>query len=136
LAQADEEALAQVESVGPIVASMVVAYFQNKANQLLLTRLCAYGVIASEDVAQVEQTGRLSGQYYVITGKFARSRTVLKTELEALGAVVLDTVTKKTTAVIVGQKAGSKLEKAKQLGVQQLDEVAVARLLAQSDLSE
>lgn len=116
LAGADPEDLAEVDSIGPVVAGFIHVYFQDEKNRELLEALSRHGVIAEESEAVVK-TGVLSGQSYVITGKFPKSRSVLKELLESLGADVGDTVTKKTTALIVGEKAGSKTAKAEKLGV-------------------
>ena len=73
----------------------------------------------------------LAGKTYVITGTLSRPREAIKADLESLGAKVSNSVSKKTTALIAGTEAGSKLEKAESLGVLVLDELALLALLAE-----
>ena len=115
LALAEQDELAQIDSIGPVMAEFIQAYFQDERHIDILKRLTAHGVIA---VAAPKKTeGVLSGQVYVITGKFNQPRSALKELLESLGAEVNDSVTKTTTALIVGDKAGSKVAKADKLGI-------------------
>ena len=114
LAAARPEELAAVEGVGPIMAEFISHYFDDPAHVEQCRSLDHLGVIAAPSV-QVE--GVLSGQRYVITGKFTKTREEIKAILEALGAEVGDSVSKKTTALIVGEAAGSKLKKAQALDV-------------------
>jgi DNA ligase (NAD+) len=114
LAAAEPLELAAVEGVGPIMAEFISHYFDDPAHVEQCRSLDRLGVIAAPSM-QVE--GVLSGQRYVITGKFPKTREEIKAILEALGAQVGDSVSKKTTALIVGEAAGSKLKKAQALDV-------------------
>lgn len=115
LAQASPGELSQVEGVGPIVAESIHQYFANSDHIGILEFLEGQGVISNKTKGKKE--GPLTGQVYVITGKFNTSRSKLKDLLEDLGADIADGVTQKTTAVIVGDKPGSKVTKAQALEV-------------------
>ena len=117
LQSATMEALQQVPEVGPIVASHIHAFFDSPLNQDLLNALLNAGIHwPVKEMSTATQT--LAGKTYVITGSFdGMSRDDIKEKLEAKGAKVSSSVSKKTTALIVGEKAGSKLAKAESLGV-------------------
>ena len=128
------EDLEAIDSIGPIMARFVVDFVQNEVNQKLVERLEALGVIAP--YVEVVQEGVLSGQVFVITGKFAYSRQAIKTVLESMGAQVSDSVSKQVTSLLVGEKAGSKVQKAQKLDIPclTLDDVPqLQALLSQSE---
>lgn len=130
LMQADEEALQQVPDVGPIVARHVVSFFRQPHNREVIDKLLAAGIEweAIEVTPAVEQP--LAGHTYVLTGTLeSMTRDEAKTRLMALGARVSGSVSKKTTAVIAGAEAGSKLAKAEALGVKILNEEDLKALL-------
>jgi DNA ligase (NAD+) len=130
LMAAGQEKLEEVEGIGPDRAELVAEWFAEEDNQRLVGELRSLGLCfdAGEEERPVE--GRLTGGTYVITGTLAGySREGAKAALEALGAKVANSVSKKTTAVIVGEGPGSKLEKAQTLGVAILDEAAFEKLL-------
>jgi DNA ligase (NAD+) len=127
LRKASVEDIEAVVGVGPIVAASVRVYLDEPVNQQLLSRLESAGVRMDSDrvevTATVEQT--LSGQIFVITGTLASmSRQEAELEIEARGGKVTGSVSKKTSAVVVGADPGSKLAKAWSLGVDVLDEQA------------
>lgn len=128
--QADEESLKKVNDVGPIVASHVVHFFQQDHNNDIIDALFSRGV---NPILPVEISGDelpLTGNTYVITGTLNQmGRDEAKSQLEALGAKVSTSVSKSTTALIAGTKAGSKLTKAKGLNINVLDEKALIKLL-------
>jgi DNA ligase (NAD+) len=126
--QADEAALQIVPDVGPIVASHVAAFFRQPHNREVIEKLQRAGVCWEEGAAEAAQQP-LAGLTFVLTGSLSRSRDEIKEELQALGAKVAGSVSKKTHYVVAGEAAGSKLEKAHQLGVEVLDEAGLARLL-------
>jgi DNA ligase (NAD+) len=130
LAAAGEEQLQQVPDVGPVVASHVAAFFRQPHNREVIDRLAAAGVHweESEPAAVTEQP--LTGKTFVLTGALGRPRDDVKAELISLGAKVTGGVSKKTDYVVVGEEPGSKLAKARDLGVEVLDEDALAQLLA------
>jgi DNA ligase (NAD+) len=133
LMQADEEELQTVPDVGPIVAGHIQAFFQQAHNLEIIEKLQQAG-IHWEDVdvvATSEVDLPFAGNTYVITGKFNdHSRNDIKAQLEAKGAKVAGSVSSKTTALIAGEKAGSKLSKAEELGVLVLTENDLASLLS------
>ncbi|MCL4114697.1 UNVERIFIED_CONTAM: hypothetical protein GTU68_053576 [Idotea baltica] len=131
LKQADEESLQQVNDVGPIVASHVVNFFHEAHNNDIIEDLFTAGIdpILPAEVLD-EKELPLAGKTYVITGTISQmSRDQAKAQLEALGAKVSGSVSKNTTALIAGEKAGSKLTKAENLGVPVLDENELIKLL-------
>ncbi len=122
LARASESELTEIEGVGPIVARAIVEWFGEQRHQKLIEDLKAVLTIISppkEDVARLP----LAGKTYVLTGTLeSMSRDEAKDRLRALGADVAGSVSKKTTGVIAGDEAGSKLDKARELGVPVLTE--------------
>jgi DNA ligase (NAD+) len=118
------EALQSVSEIGPVVAASVRAFAEEPRNQELVRKLKAAGVnMESQAPPPTDQPGPLSGKTYVLTGTLTgMSREEATAALERLGAKVSGSVSKKTTAVIWGAEAGSKLEKAEKLGVERMDE--------------
>jgi len=127
--QASEEELQNAAEVGPVVAKHVVAFFAQPHNREVIAHLLEAG-IAWPDMEPDTENKRLTGNTYVITGTLSSfSRTEAKQALEALGAKVSASVSAKTTAVIVGENPGSKLDKARQLGVPVLSESDLLTLI-------
>ncbi|GAA0212558.1 NAD-dependent DNA ligase LigA [Kangiella japonica] len=119
---ADIQDLEAVSDVGPIVAQHVKVFFENPDNRQQVKELIELGVNWPEIEAKSEDELPLKDKTYVITGSFEGiSRAEIKDKLESLGAKVAGSVSKKTTALIAGEKAGSKLTKAESLGIQVLD---------------
>jgi DNA ligase (NAD+) len=118
------EALQSVAEIGPVVAASVRAFADEPRNGRLVERLKAAGVnMASQAPAPSDQPGPLSGKTIVLTGTLASmSREAATEALERLGAKVSGSVSKKTSYLVYGSEAGSKLEKAQALGVETLDE--------------
>ncbi|NNL57764.1 MAG: NAD-dependent DNA ligase LigA [Pseudomonadales bacterium] len=132
LQAATREQLLEVDDVGEIVAGHVLAFFTNAGNLELIQRLQHYGVQWSSSTAG-QQTGEqpLAGQTWVVTGKLeAMSRDQAKAKLQALGARVAGSVSSKTSCVVAGPGAGSKLDKAQQLGIEVIDEQQLQSLLS------
>jgi len=128
LMDATEEQLEKVRDIGPVVASHIVQFFRQAHNRGVIERLVAAG-ICWPDVEPVEHEP-LEGNTYVLTGTLSGiTRDEAKQKLQALGAKVSGSVSKKTTAVIAGEKAGSKLAKAEALGVKVLSEQDLMELL-------
>jgi DNA ligase (NAD+) len=128
LMQAGEGALTEVPDVGPIMAAHITAFFAEPRNRDAIGALRAAGVHWPESTPQRGVAGPLAGQTVVLTGSLsALTRDEAKDKLEALGAKVAGSVSKKTAFVVAGEAAGSKLDKAQALGVEIWDE---ARLLA------
>ena len=119
------EQLQAVEDVGPVVAQSVRTWLDAEANQTLIDRLAEAGVDLTAPLAAEGAPGPLSGQTWVITGTLdGMSRDDAQAALERLGAKVSGSVSKKTTKLLAGRDAGSKLEKAQALGVPVVDEAA------------
>jgi len=130
LKQADADALQQVPDVGPIVANHIAAFFQQDHNLEIIDALLAAGVHWQEQQAVDRDSLPLAGKTYVLTGTLTQmTRDEAKQYLLDLGAKVSGSVSKKSDAVVAGEKAGSKLSKAESLGVPVLDETAFIQLL-------
>jgi DNA ligase (NAD+) len=124
---ADESALLDVPDVGPIVAKRIAGFFREPHNREAIVALRKSGVHWPEGAPQRSAEGPLVGKTVVLTGGLeSMSRDEAGDRLEALGAKVSGSVSKKTSFVVAGEAAGSKLEKARELGVEVWDE---ARLL-------
>jgi DNA ligase (NAD+) len=127
---ADEDALLQVEDVGPVVAKSVIAFFAQAHHQEIVAQLRACGVHWEEGPPAERQVQILSGKTVVLTGTLPRlSREDAKEMLEAAGAKVAGSVSQKTSYVVAGAEAGSKLDKAVALGIPVLDEAGLIQLL-------
>ncbi|BCT94028.1 DNA ligase [Lysobacter helvus] len=128
LMAADEETLRQVPDIGPVVAARIAHFFAQPHNREVIAALQKNGVHWPEGAPQRSADGPLAGKTVVLTGGLeAMSRDEAGAKLEALGAKVSGSVSKKTSFVVAGEAAGSKLAKAQELGVDVWDE---ARLLA------
>jgi DNA ligase (NAD+) len=134
LAQASEEQLLQVSDVGPVVADHLVQFFDSASSMAVVEQLRAAGV-SWPDLATSAAELPLSGQTWVVTGKLeALSRDEAKARLQALGAKVAGSVSAKTTCVVAGPGAGSKLDRANELDIEVLDESAFLALLAAQEV--
>jgi DNA ligase (NAD+) len=130
LRDATQEQLEEVEGIGPDRAELIAEWFSDSDNRELLDELRALGIQLMASAAERPAAGRLTGKQYVITGTLeAWSRDQAKSALEALGAKVTDSVSKKTTGVVVGESPGSKAAKAEKLGVPVLSEADLLDLL-------
>jgi DNA ligase (NAD+) len=128
---ASVEQLLEVADVGPVVAESIHTFFQQKHNREVVEQLRACGVTWEEGEAAVRAPKPLAGKTIVLTGTLPTlSRDEAKDMLEAAGAKVAGSVSKKTDYVIAGAEAGSKLDKARELGVAVLDEDGLRDLLA------
>jgi DNA ligase (NAD+) len=118
LEKADEEALTAVSEIGPETARGILDWFARGPNRALLSKLRAAGVRMTESPVASDAGGSLSGGVFVLTGTLPRrSREEAAAAIESAGGKVSGSVSKKTTAVIAGEEPGSKLDKAKSLGV-------------------
>jgi DNA ligase (NAD+) len=130
LLAAAQEDIEEVEGIGPDRAESIATWFADEKNRALVEELRELGIRLELKPDERPVEGPLTGNVYVITGTLERrSREEAKAALEAQGAKVTDSVSKKTTGVIVGENPGSKLDKARKLGVEILDEDALERLL-------
>jgi DNA ligase (NAD+) len=129
LAKATEEELLEVHEVGPKVAEGILEFFSEKSNRDLMEKLRKAGLRFTEE-RKAPQDSRLAGKTFVITGTLEKwSREEAKELIESLGGKVTDSVSKKTSYLVVGAEPGSKLEKARSLGVETLDEKQFAKLV-------
>ena len=130
LAAASQEDVVEVEGIGPERAEAIVEWFSDAENRALVAELEQLGLRFEAGPEERPVEGPLSGSTYVVTGTLEDfSREEARKALEEKGAKVGDSVSKKTTGVIVGESPGSKLAKAEQLGVPVLDEKALKKLL-------
>ena len=128
LMAATEEELTRVNDIGPKVAATVLEFFSNQRNVALVERLRGYGLTFTAE-RRVRGT-TLSGMTFVLTGMLPTlTRDEARERIEAAGGKVSGSVSKKTTYVVAGEEAGSKLEKAEQLGVAVLDEAGLLAML-------
>jgi DNA ligase (NAD+) len=132
LSAADEEALTGVREIGPETAREVRAFFQLPQNQQTLARLEQAGV-EPQAAPRRRHGGPLRGKSFVITGTLSTSREAVIDRIEAAGGKVTGGISKKTHYLVAGEDAGSKLNKARQLGVAVLDEAGLERLLEGAD---
>ncbi len=131
LALASEEEIASVDGIGPKIAASVREFFSIEKNVAVVERLRQAGVVLEEESREPERPQTLTGLTFVLTGTLEKySRTEAGNQLKALGAKVSGSVSKKTSFVVAGAAAGSKLAKAEQLGVTVLDEAALDRILS------
>ncbi len=123
LAQADPEEVASIESLGVVIAKSLQTYFATEGSEILLRELKEAGVNLDYKGQTVVADAALSGLTVVLTGKLERlKRSEAKSKLENLGAKVTGSVSKKTDLVVAGADAGSKLQKAQELGIEVRDE--------------
>ena len=123
LAQADPEEVASIESLGGVIAKSLQTYFATEGSEILLRELKEAGVNLTYKGQTVVADAALSGLTVVLTGKLERlKRSEAKNKLESLGAKVTGSVSKKTDLVVAGADAGSKLQKAQELGIEVRDE--------------
>jgi DNA ligase (NAD+) len=129
LAEASVADIQRVPDVGPVVAGSVRAYFESPENRRLLERLLASG-IEWPPVERPQSTGNVSGKTFVLTGTLEHmSRDDARDAIVERGGKVTGSVSKKTDYVVAGADPGSKLDKARDLGVEVLDEAAFLALL-------
>jgi DNA ligase (NAD+) len=128
IAQASEEDIAAVEGIGPVIAASVREFFDRPQTKEVIDKLARAGVQLAEE--RKRASGPLLGKTFVITGTLEKwSREEAKALIEALGGKVAGSVSKKTDYLVAGDAAGSKLDKAQQLGVEIVDEAGLEKLL-------
>ena len=130
LAQADTEELESVFEVGPKVASSIHSFFREPRNRELLRRLRELGLQMEAQVKKASQATHLAGQTFVLTGTLEKyTREEAKEKIEQAGGHVTGSVSKKTDYVVAGSDPGSKIEKARSLGVKIIDENELESML-------
>ncbi len=131
LMQANLEDLRAVNDVGPVVAESITNFFGEAHNQIVINALLAAGIHWPENEGKQAATGNFIGKTFVLTGTLPNlSRDNAKEMIENAGGKVSGSVSKKTDFVVAGSDAGSKLDKAQELGLMILDEAALIELLA------
>ncbi|MHB8741588.1 MAG: NAD-dependent DNA ligase LigA [Sulfuricaulis sp.] len=129
LMNADRETLEQIHGIGPAMADDIYEFFTEKHNRKVIEDLCKAGIHWPKPV-RTKKDSSLSGKTFVLTGSLgAMSRDEARRKLQALGAKVTESVSKKTDYVVVGQDPGSKAEKAQKLGIVTLDEKGFLKLI-------
>jgi len=129
LMSATKADLQKIPDIGPVAAQHIVAFFQQSHNREVIQRLQAMGVHWATQ-AETQMARTLAGQTFVLTGTLSTmTRTQAKNSLQNLGAKVSGSVSKKTHCVVAGEKAGSKLKQAQDLGVKIIDEAGFIALL-------
>jgi DNA ligase (NAD+) len=127
---ATQEQIQEVEGIGPDRAEGIAEWFSDEQNRTLVRELRELGLRFELGAEERPKEGPLTGRQYVITGTLEKfTREEAKMALEALGAKVSDSVSKKTAGVIVGESPGSKVAKAQTAGVPLLDEGDLRELL-------
>lgn len=130
--EADQESLQNVSDVGQVVAKSIYQFFRQEHNRETVQRLCEAGIEWPDIKESSQDSLRLKDKVIVLTGTLSRySRNELKAQLQALGAKVTGSVSKKTDVLIAGEKAGSKLTKAQALGIKIIDEEGISELLGE-----
>ncbi len=131
LQETSYEDLEKIDEVGPVIAESLKAFLDRDTNQQELERLREQGIFMEEQGDFLGSEGLLEGQQFVLTGTLSRfTREEAKEKIQSLGGRVTTTVSNKTHYLVAGASAGSKLEKARKLGIQILDEEALQKLLA------
>jgi DNA ligase (NAD+) len=125
------EQLAEIKGVGKVVAQAVVEYFSLEDNRDLVGRLMEVGLNFERESAGPSE-GPLASKRLVITGTLSRPRSYYVERIEAAGGTFTSSVSKNTDYVLAGEDAGSKLDRARELGVPVLDEAGLEELLAQT----
>jgi DNA ligase (NAD+) len=130
LTQMNSEQLLSCSGIGPEIAQSVSTYFAKNEVKKEIQKLQNMGLTAFKEKIQKVSGGPLSGKTFVITGTLSTERGLIKKRLESLGAKVSDSVSKKTNYLLAGENAGSKLTKARELGVQVLSESELESLIS------
>jgi DNA ligase (NAD+) len=130
--KASQEELEAIEQVGPTIAESVVRFFADPRNAAEVKELRALGVRWETSSPRPRGGGRLAGKTFVLTGSLTgTTRVRAKKRIQALGGKVTGSVSKQTDYLVAGADPGSKLDKARRLGVEVLDEAALEKLLAE-----
>jgi DNA ligase (NAD+) len=129
--EADYEAMVALDDIGQKIAESVIAYFSDEDNLRIVKRLDMYGVKMTEEKAERTAT-TLAGMTFVLTGTLdTLTRSEAGAMIEAVGGKVTSSVSKKTSYVVAGREAGSKLTKAQSLGITVLNETEFLALFAE-----
>jgi DNA ligase (NAD+) len=135
IAAQTEESLSEVEEIGPVIAKSIFTYFHADAGRRIVAELRECGLNFGEPVKRREAStdGPIAGKTIVVTGTLAHfSREAIKEFIHAHGGKAAGSVSKKTDFVVAGEEAGSKLDKARELGVKVLSEAEFLKLVGES----
>ena len=137
---ADLQALQSVQDVGPVVAQSIVDFFSEPHNRAVIDNLRRHGVVWRDEASQGDRavaSNSIAGKTFVLTGTFPNmSREEAAEKILAAGGKVVGSVSKKTNYVVVGDEAGSKLEKAKELNIPLLDEAGLISILKEKESTD
>jgi DNA ligase (NAD+) len=137
LMNASEEEIVEVEGIGPKIADSVYAYFQEPRNRDTIRRLHEAGLTLEAEKREAAGDQPLAGLAFVVTGTLARhSRLQIESRIKELGGVVSDSVSKKTSYVLVGENPGSKVRRAQQLGTPIISEDDFEGLVSEKAAAE
>ncbi len=129
LSKASADELQQMDGLGPNIAESIVDWFEQNANQKLLKKLNAAGVWPEMKKNEKKKEGAFTGLTFVVTGTLPTlSRDGVKEFIESNGGKVTDSISKKTSYLVLGEAPGSKLDKAQSLGVKVIDEAELRKL--------
>jgi DNA ligase (NAD+) len=133
--RSDTDALQEVQDVGPVVAAHIEAFFRQEHNREVIEELVDAGVSWPEVESTItEDQLPLAGKVFVLTGTLSvMTRPEAKKKIEQLGGKVTGSVSKKTDYVVFGEKPGSKLQKAQDLGIATVDESTLLSLIESAD---
>jgi len=129
LLAASPEELAAIDGIGPVIARSVKKWLAEPENRRLLERLEEHGVAMTEPREAGEEIRPLEGLSFVLTGALSRPRDEVRRRLEELGAKVTGSVSRRTDFLVAGESAGSKLEKARRLGIAVIGEAGLEKLV-------
>ncbi|MFP6900633.1 MAG: NAD-dependent DNA ligase LigA, partial [Opitutales bacterium] len=130
IADADEETLTAIDGIGEIMARSICSFFSEESSRGLVTRLEQQALRVEEQATEEVAEQALEGKTFVLTGSLEKfTRKEAGERIEALGGKVTSSVSKKTSYLVAGSKAGSKLTKAEELGIATLDEAGFLELL-------
>ncbi len=128
--QADEDELTQIDGIGTTIATSIVDWTHRKEHIDLIKKLRKSGItIVFDEDESPHSNEKLAGKTFVITGTLSKPRDEIAASIKSAGGKVIDSVSKKTDYVVVGETPGSKFARAQQLGITILDEAALSRLL-------
>jgi DNA ligase (NAD+) len=130
LQETSYDELEKIDEIGPVIAESLKAFLDRYTNRQEIDRLLERGILMEEQGELPESGGSFEGQQFVLTGTLTRfTREEAKEKIQSLGGRVTATISKKTDYVVAGTSAGSKLEKAQQLGIPVLNEEALQKLM-------
>nr|MBA2434457.1 NAD-dependent DNA ligase LigA [Chthoniobacterales bacterium] len=130
LMEATEEELQRIADVGEVVGASIAQFFREPGNREMIEKLRATGLrLTSEPKKAAPDDSKIKGSTWVLTGTLSQPREEIAQQIVDQGGKVSGSVSKKTTYVLAGEEAGSKLEKARKLGIPVIDEAAFRKML-------